>query len=71
LIREDLPTFDRPMKANSGSAGDGFLSVRVLLPANRAETIFISFLQLHCKDRKKSLYFLLNLQEFQMLCDGK
>jgi hypothetical protein len=42
------------MKANSGSRGAGFRSVRVLLPAKRADTIFISFLELQGKDSKKA-----------------
>ncbi len=41
LIREDLPTLERPMNANSGSFGPGFWEIRVLLPANRASEIFI------------------------------
>ena len=41
LISDDLPTFERPIKANSGSFAEGFWATRVLLPTNLASTIFI------------------------------
>jgi hypothetical protein len=42
LMSEDFPTFERPMKANSGSFRPGFPEIRVELPANVADDIFIS-----------------------------
>ena len=44
LISEDLPTLDRPMKANSGSFCLGFCVVLVLLPAKLASVIVIGVL---------------------------
>ena len=41
LIRDDLPTFDLPMNANSGSFAAGFWSVLVLLCTKRASVILI------------------------------
>jgi hypothetical protein len=41
LMRDDLPTFDLPMKANSGNFCFGFSEILVLLPAKRASVIFI------------------------------
>ena len=41
LISEDLPTLERPMKANSGSFRAGFCSTFVLLPENMAVLIFM------------------------------
>ena len=41
FIRDDLPTFERPMKANSGNFCFGFSEMRVLLPAKSASVIFI------------------------------
>ena len=41
-MRDDFPTFDLPMKANSGSRTFGFSWVRVLLPAKVAWEIFIN-----------------------------
>lgn len=41
FIREDLPTFDRPMKAISGSFCLGFPPTSVLLLTNVASVIFI------------------------------
>ena len=41
LMREDLPTLDLPMKANSGNFLFGFCETRVLLPAKTASEIFI------------------------------
>ena len=41
LIKEDLPTFDLPMKANSGNLSAGFWLILVLLPAKEASLIFI------------------------------
>jgi hypothetical protein len=41
FMREDLPTFDLPMKANSGNFCFGFSDILVLLPANNASLIFI------------------------------
>lgn len=36
LIRDDLPTFERPIKANSGNLGEGLSLIFVLLPENMA-----------------------------------
>jgi hypothetical protein len=52
LIREDLPTFDRPMKANSGSRSDGFWLTLVEEETKRALTIFILAFFILCKDNK-------------------
>jgi hypothetical protein len=52
LIREDLPTFDRPMKANSGSRSDGFWLTLVEEETKRALTIFILAYFILCKDNK-------------------
>jgi hypothetical protein len=41
FIREDLPTFDLPMKANSGNFCLGFSDILVLLPEKSASVIFI------------------------------
>ena len=41
FIRDDFPTFDLPIKANSGNFCFGFSEIRVLLPANSASVIFI------------------------------
>ena len=41
LIRDDLPTFDLPMKANSGNFCFGFSEILVLLPEKSASVIFI------------------------------
>ena len=41
-MRDDFPTFDLPMKANSGRRTFGFSWVRVLLPAKVAWEIFIN-----------------------------
>ena len=41
LIREDFPTFERPMKAISGYLLPGLPLSVVLLPANAAFLIFI------------------------------
>ena len=43
FMRDDLPTFERPMKAISGRRREGLLATRVLLPAYMACEIFISF----------------------------
>ena len=40
-MREDLPTFDLPMNANSGNFCFGFSEILVLLPANNASVIFM------------------------------
>jgi hypothetical protein len=40
LISDDLPTFDLPMKANSGNFCFGFSEILVLLPENNASVIF-------------------------------
>ena len=40
-MREDLPTFDLPMNANSGNLCFGFSEILVLLPANNASVIFM------------------------------
>ena len=42
LIRDDLPTLDLPMRANSGRTLPGFPATRVLLPANCASLITIA-----------------------------
>jgi len=41
LIRDDLPTLERPMNANSGSLRDGFWLTLVQLPANFASVMVI------------------------------
>ena len=41
LIRDDFPTFDLPMNANSGNFCFGFSETLVLLPEKRASVIFI------------------------------
>lgn len=41
LMRDDFPTFDLPMKANSGNFLRGFCDTLVLLPENTAVEIFI------------------------------
>ena len=41
-MRDDLPTLDLPMKANSGNFCFGFSDILVLLPANNASVIFMS-----------------------------
>jgi hypothetical protein len=41
FIREDLPTFDLPMNATSGSLWAGFCETIVLLPANLALEILV------------------------------
>ena len=41
LISDDLPTFDLPMKANSGNFCFGFSEILVLLPEKSASVIFI------------------------------
>jgi hypothetical protein len=41
LIRDDLPTLDLPMNANSGNFCFGFSEILVLLPENNASVIFI------------------------------
>jgi len=41
FMREDLPTFDLPMNANSGNFCFGFSEILVLLPANNASVIFM------------------------------
>jgi hypothetical protein len=38
LIKEDLPTFDRPMKANSGKRAGGQFLKSVLLVIKRADS---------------------------------
>ena len=53
LIRDDLPTFDLPMNANSGNFCLGFSEIRVLLPENNASVIFITA----DKGRKSYRYF--------------
>lgn len=42
FIRDDFPTFDLPMKANSGKDCAGLSDILVLLPANNASVIFIN-----------------------------
>ena len=42
FISEDLPTFDLPIKANSGNFCFGFSDILVLLPENSASEIFIT-----------------------------
>ena len=42
LMRELLPTLDRPMKANSGSFRCGFCPTLVLLWTNSALVIFMT-----------------------------
>ena len=42
LISELLPTFDLPMKANSGNLRPGLDETLVQLPANFASVIFIA-----------------------------
>ena len=42
LINEDLPTFDRPMKANSGFTGEGPFEGSVLLTEKSAEWMIIA-----------------------------
>lgn len=39
FIKDDLPTFDRPMKANSGLSGAGHLATSVLLIRNSADVM--------------------------------
>jgi hypothetical protein len=39
FINEDLPTFDRPIKAYSGSVGAGHFATSVLLITNSADLI--------------------------------
>jgi hypothetical protein len=43
LMRDDLPTLDLPMKANSGNFCFGFSEILVLLPAKSASVTFIKF----------------------------
>jgi len=58
-MREDLPTFDLPMKANSGNFCFGFSEILVLLPENNASVIFILRLcESADKDRKYILHFI-------------
>ena len=45
LISEDFPTFDRPMKANSGKSEEGQDSKSGALVLKIAELIFISLQQ--------------------------
>ena len=42
LIKEDLPTFDLPMKAYSGNIGSGHFLGSELLMRNSADKIFMS-----------------------------
>jgi hypothetical protein len=42
FMSEDLPTLDRPIKANSGLLGEGQYSTEVLLTKNSANLISIS-----------------------------
>lgn len=41
FIREDLPTFERPIKANSGRVSFGLSAIEVQLATNFAWVIFI------------------------------
>jgi hypothetical protein len=41
LMRDDLPTLDLPINANSGNFCFGFSEIRVLLPAKSASVTFI------------------------------
>jgi hypothetical protein len=41
FINEDLPTFDRPMKAYSGFTGGGSFEIWVLLQTNSADLMTI------------------------------
>jgi hypothetical protein len=41
LIKDDLPTLDLPMNANSGNFCFGFSEILVLLPENNASVIFM------------------------------
>ena len=43
-MSDDLPTFDRPMKANSGTVVSGHWSIFALLVTNCAEVIARSIL---------------------------
>ena len=65
LIRDDFPTLDRPMKANSGKLLSGLPETLVLLPTNLASEIFIKeYCRLFngCK-YSKSLPFFVFLRE--------
>jgi hypothetical protein len=59
LIREDLPTLDLPIKANSGNFCFGFSEILVLLPENSASVIFIIGASL--KNVRKDMKFILFL----------
>ena len=53
-MRDNLPSFDLPMKANSGNFCFGFSEILVLLPENNASVIFRS----GHKDRKSFSQFI-------------
>jgi hypothetical protein len=44
LISDDFPTFERPIKANSGFTGSGHCVKVTLLPMNEAERMIIRHL---------------------------
>ena len=59
LMREDLPTLLRPMKAYSGRPSVGHLSARDWLPMYLAEVIFIELLFLSEFGEFEPTHFLL------------
>ncbi len=63
-MREDLPTFDLPMNANSGNFCFGFSEILVLLPANNASVIFMVLAIVESVG--KDIIFYLNYYEIMM-----
>lgn len=49
LIKLDLPTFDRPIKAYSGKSPDGHFSTSELLTTKSALLIIITIHLIRCK----------------------
>lgn len=64
FMREDLPTFDLPMNANSGNFCFGFSEILVLLPANNASVIFMVLAIVESVG--KDIIFYLNYYEIMM-----
>ena len=58
LIRDDFPTLDLPMKANSGNFCFGFSDILVLLPANNASVIFIMHEVSKSADKDSDFFYL-------------
>ena len=54
LIKDDLPTFERPIKANSGLSGMGHLLTCVLLIINSADVISMCFCLINVYDNSQN-----------------